>query len=357
MAWPWWATNACCSRRSACAKSGVWRFPSRRAACAAPISSWKPTIIDDERTDIVHRYSCLLEFYDTPSAYIPIETSPYIAGTPVKSASMFFGRQDIFDWVRENITHQYGENVLMLYGERRMGKTSVLYQLLQRPPSAQYLCLLFDLQLYGYISTENELLYELACAIVLRVQQAGLTIESPRREVYGANPYTAFLGLCEALEHTLYDGAVMVLMDEFGVLLTKVREGIFARTLFDFLRGVIQRTSRLTFLFTGAYEVRRMQKDFSSILFNMAKVHKISYLTESEATDLIEKPVRGRAVVPPTGGAEDPRRHSVPPLFHPVHLRRAGALCAQRAPQYHGTGGPRLCTARRGARCHWQHRG
>ena len=248
---------------------------------------------DDERTDAIQRYSCHLEFYDTPSAYVPIETSPYIAGTPVKTASMFFGRRDILDWVHDNISHQHGENVLMLYGERRMGKTSVLYQLQQNSPSPQHLSLLFDLQLYSYINTVPELLFELAQAIVSRVQREGLSLPLPTWELYAANPYRAFVDLGTLIDDSLQDRSVLVMLDEFGVLLAKVRDGIFATSLFDFIRGIIQRTRKLAFLFTGAYEVRRMHKDFGSILFNMAKVRKISYLTETEATDLIEKPMKG----------------------------------------------------------------
>jgi type I restriction enzyme M protein len=56
---------------------------------------------------------------------------------------------------------------------------------------------------------------------------------------------------------------------------------------------VIQRSDRLSFLFTGAYEVRRMQQDFGSILFNMPKVYRISYLGTEETRRLIEEPVSG----------------------------------------------------------------
>ncbi|NLG92755.1 MAG: hypothetical protein GX485_04230 [Clostridiales bacterium] len=44
----------------------------------------------------------------------------------------------------------------------------------------------------------------------------------------------------------------MVMMDEFGVLLGQIRDGVLDASILDFIRGIIQRTNRITFLFTGA---------------------------------------------------------------------------------------------------------
>ncbi len=52
--------------------------------------------------------------------------NPYIAGTPVRSADMFFGRDELLQTVEASLAH----NSLMIYGERRIGKTSLLYRLL-----------------------------------------------------------------------------------------------------------------------------------------------------------------------------------------------------------------------------------
>ena len=248
---------------------------------------------DDERQGVSDRFSCRIEFYAAPSTYTPIEMSPYVVGMPIKETEMFFGRQDIFDWVRDNIGGVYQEQPLLIYGERRMGKTSVLYQLQTNPPTPRHICLLFDLQLYAYANTVAVFLFELAAAVTGRLRREGGAFEDPDWERFEANPHRAFLSFCDALDEYLGDRRIIIMMDEFGVLMEKVREGVFDSSIFDYLRGVTQRSNRFTFLFTGAYEVRRMQQDFSSILFNMPKVKKISYLSEGEATDLIVKPVEG----------------------------------------------------------------
>lgn len=52
--------------------------------------------------------------------------NPYIAGSPVTGTEMFFGRQDVFSFVKRNLIGQHRDTPVVLYGQRRTGKTSVL---------------------------------------------------------------------------------------------------------------------------------------------------------------------------------------------------------------------------------------
>ena len=62
--------------------------------------------------------------------------NPYIAGAPVTEASMFFGREDVFRWIERSLTGKYVNNILVIHGQRRVGKTSVLKQLPSRLPES-----------------------------------------------------------------------------------------------------------------------------------------------------------------------------------------------------------------------------
>ena len=61
-------------------------------------------------------------------------TNPYVAGAPVTDQRMFFGREDVFSWIEQNIGGQFSDNMLVIHGQRRVGKTSVLKQLGNRLP-------------------------------------------------------------------------------------------------------------------------------------------------------------------------------------------------------------------------------
>jgi hypothetical protein len=57
---------------------------------------------------------------------------------------MFFGREDVFEFIREALTGRHRDNVIVLYGQRRTGKTSVLYQM-GRHLDVHYMCIFVDL--------------------------------------------------------------------------------------------------------------------------------------------------------------------------------------------------------------------
>ena len=54
--------------------------------------------------------------------------NPYVAGSPIREAKMFYGRETLLDGIVSGLY----QNSLMIHGERRIGKTSLLYQVKQR---------------------------------------------------------------------------------------------------------------------------------------------------------------------------------------------------------------------------------
>ena len=105
----------------------------RRGAGMAPVTV--EVRYDDPQREAQSRiFQREVRFYVEEAEYREIGTSPYIAGPPVKSREMFYGRKSVFDWIRENLSGTFQDNVLVLYGERRTGKTSVLYQMQHHLP-------------------------------------------------------------------------------------------------------------------------------------------------------------------------------------------------------------------------------
>ena len=56
-------------------------------------------------------------------------SSPYIVGSPVDRQEMFFGRADIMERIKRQLGASTHANVILLEGNRRTGKTSILHQL------------------------------------------------------------------------------------------------------------------------------------------------------------------------------------------------------------------------------------
>src|SRR5512145_2547967 len=78
----------------------------------------------------------------------PISPNPYIVGNPVRDRSMFFGREAESDLVRSRFqdSASHGGLLLVFCGERRSGKTSILFQSLDRRLGPDFIPVLVDMQ-------------------------------------------------------------------------------------------------------------------------------------------------------------------------------------------------------------------
>ncbi len=98
-----------------------------------------------------------------------IKINPYIAGNPVGGGEAFIGRADVLRDVLR-VLKSPNENGMVLYGQRRIGKTSVLQELaaslLQKGP---YAPVYFDLQDKAALSLDN-VLHQLAEQILDKLE-------------------------------------------------------------------------------------------------------------------------------------------------------------------------------------------
>jgi formylglycine-generating enzyme required for sulfatase activity len=218
-------------------------------------------------------------------------TNPYIAGNPITGTEMFFGRRDVFHFVRETLVGRYQDNAIVLYGGRRTGKTSVLYQI-GRHLDPRYVPVFVDLQ---GISLEGlgEMLWGISrqATRVLR-RQKGIELNVPARAKFAVDPEGCFRGgfLIPALE-ALGDDHLLFLLDEAARLYEQVHAGRLEPRVFDFLRSLIQYHPRLNFIFSIGSGLEEMRQEYA-LLFNLCQYRKISFLDQDAAEALIVEPVK-----------------------------------------------------------------
>ena len=143
--------------------------------------------------------------------------NPYVAGAPVTDQRMFFGREDVFSWIEQNIGGQFSDNMLVIHGQRRVGKTSVLKQLGNRLPD-NYIPVFFDFQ--GRTNTTiNKFLYRLAREITRTIEREhGLDCPRVNKEGFDNDPeYFAGEYLTE-IKEVLGDKNLVLVFDEFDTL-------------------------------------------------------------------------------------------------------------------------------------------
>ena len=224
--------------------------------------------------------------------------NPYIAGNPVTGEEMFFGREDVFTFIRQTLRGQHRDQVIVLYGQRRTGKTSILYQM-HRYLDPRYLCIFIDL--HG-LSMESEatFLWELANQI-RRVlgRDYGIALPAPDRGAFEADPRSYFANdFLDQAWQAVGDRHILLMLDEAVRLQEQVQAGRLDRAIFEYLRHLMQHYEQLNFLFSLGSGLEQMEKEYA-FLFNVALYKKISFLERPAAVELITRPVRDYYQVEP----------------------------------------------------------
>ncbi|MBC7812581.1 MAG: AAA family ATPase, partial [Burkholderiales bacterium] len=218
--------------------------------------------------------------------------NPYIVGHPVRSSEMFYGREDVFRFLAENLSGSVQDRTLVLYGQRRTGKTSILYQLLAGRLGEGFIPVLIDMQeLAPLINNTGDFLSEVAYQLARAVTKAGVTLEAPPEDAFATAPTRAFNRFLDALEDALPNKRVVVMLDEFELIETKIADGKLDTDILGYFRSLIQHRSRLVFIFTGTHRLEEMSHDYWSILFNIALYRRVSFLSDTDAVALLRKPV------------------------------------------------------------------
>jgi hypothetical protein len=218
--------------------------------------------------------------------------NPYVVGVPLtEQQEIFVGRADIVARIEQLLLDRRCPP-LLLYGQRRMGKTSLLRNLGRLLPST-IVPLFVDGQRIALASDYPDFLYNLAGEMGRSAKkQRGLSLPPLSRESLAASPFTCFNEWLDEVERTLelqgYPTALLAL-DEFEMLSSVLNKGRFDEAdVFSLLRHMIQHRPQFKVMLAGSHELAELQ-NWAGYLINV-QVIKIGYLATEEARQLIEQP-------------------------------------------------------------------
>lgn len=218
--------------------------------------------------------------------------NPYVVGVPLTDQQeIFVGRVDIVARI-EQLLLDRRRPPLLLYGQRRMGKTSLLRNLGRMLPRAT-VPLFVDGQRIALATDYPDLLYNLAAVISQSAERERQLVLPPlSRDALAASPFTCFnewLDTVEVmLERSGYTIALLAL-DEFEALGAVLDKGRFDVSDFlSLLRHTIQHRPRFKVMLTGSHALEEFQQ-WASYLINV-QVVRIGYLARDETRQLIEQP-------------------------------------------------------------------
>ena len=245
--------------------------------------------------------------------------SPYIVGNPVDRREMFFGRADVIDRIKRQLGAGNHANVILLEGNRRTGKTSVLRQLGNMdvlPGWIPVYCSFQDAEGDGAkagIATRN-VFRLLARTTGWTLGDAGVETwfpGLPDRE--SGRPFK--LAFRAALDRVFTDGGasfesfeiyiaaaveaasprrILLMLDEFDKLQEGIDAGITSPQVPENIRHLLQHQPGVSAIITGSRRLKRLREEYWSALFGLGYRVGISALPLDDARRLVTEPVDGR---------------------------------------------------------------
>lgn len=217
--------------------------------------------------------------------------NPYVVGTPLQTGSpLFFGREDVVAFIHDNLSAAHRNN-LVLIGQRRTGKTSLLKQLPARL-SQDYLPVYLDGQSLALDPGLSNFFLTLATEITFALEDHGFSIEPPEPDEFADAPAATFeRKFLARVRQAIGQRHVLLLLDEFEELEASVQRGSLDASIFAFLRHLVQHAPDLSVIFCGTHRLEELTADYWSVLFNISLYRHIAYLERAEATRLIQEPV------------------------------------------------------------------
>ena len=245
--------------------------------------------------------------------------SPYIVGNPVDRREMFFGRADVIDRIQRQLGASNHANVILIEGNRRTGKTSILRQLEKAdtlPGWIPVYCSFQDAEGDGAkagVNTRN-VFRLLARRTGWTLGDAGVETWFPglpdcesglpfklafraaldRIFVDNGAPFEAFEIYIAAAVEAASPRRILLMLDEFDKLQEGIDAGITSPQVPENIRHLLQHQPGLSAIITGSRRLKRLREEYWSALFGLGYRIGISALPINDARRLVTEPVEGR---------------------------------------------------------------
>lgn len=207
-------------------------------------------------------------------------------------ANIFVGRKKAFSFVEEHFLLPNQNVPLVLYGQPRIGKSSIL-RYFSRYLEPNLIPVYIDLLSLAQVESTGGLLYNLAKAIGQEMANREIRLNVPSLSEYIREPFIVFSEFLDEVERAAGapENRLIVVLDEFEQIEKQLTTGKLDADLMPFLRGMMQNRRGIRLLFAGTHMLDEMIRDEWAHYFSSAVPFHVSYLTDDEACELITKPV------------------------------------------------------------------
>ena len=242
----------------------------------------------DQRLD----FADLVQFRQVSTrTFFPLQPNPYVVGRPLSDSDVFIGREKTFELISASLRGAHQDNAVVLIGQRRMGKTSILRRL-PAQLGEDYLPVLIDLQ--GLLGSGEAVFFrEIVAAIADELHDAGLEVEPPPPADFEADPANAFRRrFLREVRQALGTRRLLLMFDEFEVLEERIAAGDLKPRILPWFRSLIQHEMGVSFMFAGTHRLDELTGDYWGVLFNLAIHYDVGHLSQEQVAKLFLEPTR-----------------------------------------------------------------
>lgn len=217
-------------------------------------------------------------------------SNPYIIGTPIRQKDKFYGRREIFDFIETQLRQNV--KIILLQGQRRIGKTSVLDQISNFVDLKDFVFI--KLSLEDKNSTNLEDLFEELAIEIKDYITDNLEIEENSISCHNSSEFPDKLhwfeqGFLPEVYETIEEKNVVLMLDEFDRL-DKINQHTENR-FYQYFKQIVTRDKKLFILPVIGKPIEDISKYFQDS-FRQAILQKIGLLDDSDAKELIINPTK-----------------------------------------------------------------
>jgi tetratricopeptide (TPR) repeat protein len=214
-------------------------------------------------------------------------TNPYITGQPITAPGNFYGRRDIVQDIFNRLRTTPEQNILVIHGQRRIGKTSLLYFLAHQAEkqfSREFIPVVVDL--LGSKNTQR-LFEEISDQITLALKRKRIKLDHIIESHTQSNKPRL-----QVILEKIHPLRVLLFIDEFDYL---GDPSIFPNpadlvSLLEKIRTFVKEEKRIFFVFSIGRKLDQLTT-FFQMLFKESPSIELKLLSKQETTALITNPV------------------------------------------------------------------
>ena len=187
--------------------------------------------------------------------------NPYIIGDPVVG-ERFVGREEVLRDLTELWVMGHQVQSVVLYGHRRMGKTSILKNVANYLGSGVKLAYVNLLEVADAPLGVGEVLITISDAVSRLVK-----LEPPPDAELLNLPLPTFRRYLENVIETLDETSLIIALDEFEKIEDLIEAGKIPKDFLGYLRGLVQKSPQVAFTFAGLHTLEEMTADYFQPFF------------------------------------------------------------------------------------------